>query len=106
MKNILKDYYESPNRLINLEKLCKNYNIDKINIAYKDSNRERQKLEGIPPTIDLVAPLKIWMSYNTETDLLTVCQNLIGVDNYWITQVEDDHKNKRIDLNDYIYERK
>jgi hypothetical protein len=44
------------------------------------------------------------MILDHQTDELSYSKRLIGVNNYWLTQLSDDHKNKRIDLTEYIYD--
>lgn len=92
-------------KLLNLAKLCKNYRIETINVAYYDPTNENVSNVTIPPTVDLLIKLKAYVAYIPTEDRLIISNNLIGVDNYWLQQLKDDHKNKRIDLEAYTYDR-
>lgn len=93
--------YTPTRKLCNINKLLQKYNVDTINVGYKTS--DGIKYITIPPAIDLLMQLKVWIAYDTQTDELSFSKRLIGVNNYWLTQLSDDHKNKRIDLTEYIY---
>jgi hypothetical protein len=91
--------------LVHLEKLCDNYDIKTVWITYKDSNREQQLLE-IPPTIDIIARLHVWIAYNVKTQDYEISKNLINKKNHWISTLIDDIAHKRIDLKDFLYDSK
>lgn len=94
--------YNPTRKLCNISKLLKKYNVENINAGYKTP--DGIKYITIPPELDLLIQLKIWIAYDTQTDELSFSKRLIGVNNYWLTQLSDDHKNKRIDLTEYIYD--
>jgi hypothetical protein len=103
---MLNPFYDNyPNRIIHLEKLCKKYDVKKIWITYKDSNR-KEKLLQIEPTIDLLVKLHVWIAYNTETNHYEISQNQINKRNHWLSTLESDVTNNRINLKDYLYEYK
>lgn len=91
-------------KMLDLSKLAEKYNIKQINVAYKDYDNPRAYI-SIPVNLDLFVRLRAWLAINVDTDQLVISKNLIGTDNYWLTQLQDDHKNKRIDLKTFIYDR-
>ena len=48
--------------------------------------------------------LKVWIAYDTRLKQVYVSKNLIGTGNFWLTQLLDDEKNKRLDIEKYLYE--
>lgn len=94
-------HYSPTRKLCDIEKLTKKYNIENINVAYVTPDDPKNYIT-IPPALDLLIQLKVWIAYDAQTDELIFSKRLIGVDNYWLTQLSDDHKNKRIDLTEYI----
>lgn len=95
--------YSPTRKLCDIEKLLKTYNVENINVAYITPDDPKNFIT-IPPALDLLIQLKVWIAYDTKTDELSFAKRLIGVNNYWLTQLSDDHKNKRIDLTEYIYD--
>lgn len=96
--------YATNRKLVNLEKLCKHYNQKTINIAF-DYNEDTKKIEYItsPLNVNIFIRMKCYIAYLTDENRLIISNNLIGVDNYWLQQLENDHKNNRIDLTEYLY---
>jgi hypothetical protein len=95
----------NPNReLLDLPKILKHYGITEIKVAIRDDNNPKASIT-VPINFDLIVNLKLWISYETDTDKINISKRLISQGNYWVTQLIDDHKNKRINLKQYIYER-
>lgn len=94
--------YNPTRKLCDIEKLTKKYNVKNINVAYITPEKYKNYIT-IPPALDLLIQLKVWIAYDAQTDQLMFSKRLIGVDNYWLTQLSDDHKNKRINLTEYIH---
>jgi len=90
-------------KLLNLILLLQLYKQDRLNVRYYNPNSQDDNYISVPPVIDLFVKFRCWINYNPTTDQITVSNNLIGVQNYWITQLLDDHKNKRLNIMDYIY---
>lgn len=93
--------YSPTRKLLKIEELAKKYNVDRLNVLYQNDKHQPDFIT-IPLSIDLFIQLKVWIAYDPKTDELSYSKRLIGVNNYWLTQLSDDHKNKRIDLNDYL----
>lgn len=91
--------YPRTRKLIDIPKLLAKYNVQNIHITYPHDDK-LQSLE-IPIHIELLIMLKCYISIDVETDEIYVARNLRGGANYWLTQILDDHKNKRIDLREY-----
>ncbi len=97
-------YIPNPDRkLANLPKLLELYNVKKINIGYHDRENPKAYIE-IPSNVDLFMMLKVWIAYDTRLKQVYVSKNLIGTGNFWLTQLLDDEKNKRLDIEKYLYE--
>lgn len=97
-------YIPNPDRkLVNLPKLLELYKVKKLNIGYHDREKPKAYIE-IPPNVDLFMMLKVWIAYDTRLKQIYVSKNLIGADNFWLTQMLDDEKNKRLDIEKYLYE--
>jgi len=95
--------YNPHRKLLDIEKLADHYKVTGIEVAYKNREDPRAHIV-IPPKIDLFLLLHVWISYDTDIDRLTFAPCLRnGSTNYWLTQLLDDHKNKRIDLADFTY---
>lgn len=94
-------------RLVDLAKLATNYNQETLWINYKDHSQSngRGYIE-IPLNMDLFMRLRAWIAYDRDTDDLIISQNIMGGPTYWLTQLLDDHKNKRIDITKYIHDYK
>lgn len=92
--------YNPTRKLCDIEKLMKKYNVENVNVAYTTPDDQKNYIT-IPPALDLLIQLKVWIAYDAQTDELIFSKRLIGVDNYWLTQLSDDHKNHRIDLRTY-----
>ena len=82
---------------VDLEKLAKVYNINKLFIHYRGSKT------FIPVKKDFYIPLKCYIAYSDDVLPLRlyISNRLIGVGNYWLVQLQDDVKNNRIDLSIY-----
>ena len=96
--------YTTNRKLVNLIKLCEHYNQKTINIAY-EYNPTAKKIEYIntPLSVNIFIRMKCYIAYLPDENRLIISNNLIGVDNYWLQQLENDHKNNRIDLTEYLY---
>lgn len=98
--------------LIALPELAKKYDIKTINVAYnpKHQDAEPQNINAetkisyytLPICLDLLVKNKVWLSYDDETDTITRPDYLIGVGNHWLQTLTDDHKNRRIDIQNYL----
>jgi len=95
----------SKSNLIDIKKVMQHYRTNYINVKYEFESKPNDILRNIEPHPDKLLRLKAWITYDPEIDQLTISQYLIGADNYWITQFVDDHRNKRIDVKDYLYVR-
>ena len=97
--------FKPARELVNIEKIAKKYKVETITINYKDKDSANgMGYIDIPIKIDLIVRLKAWISYDLKTDTLVYSHYIIGGKNYWITQLQQDHKNKRIDISQYLYE--
>jgi len=90
-------------KLLNLPKLFKHYKVKNIKYRYEDDTG-KEKFLTVPISYRLFVKLTIWIAYETKFDEMYISENIRGGENHWISTLIDDHKNKRIDLNDYIYE--
>jgi len=91
-------------KLVNLPKLLEKYKIKKLNVAYHDPDKPKTPHITIPPNVNLFVMLKVWIAYDTNRNEIYVSKNLIGVDNFWLTQILDDEKYKRLNITKYLYE--
>ena len=97
--------------LIALPELAKKYNIKTINVGYTPKHADAEPMTKtnnglayytLPMCLDVLIKNKIWLAYDFEKDLITYPQNIIGVGNHWLSTLQDDNKNKRIDINLYL----
>ena len=98
--------------LIALPELAKKYDIKTINVGYNpkhaDANPEYINPETkipyytIPISLDLLIKNKVYLAYEDEHDAIITPDILIGVGNYWLKTLNDDHKNRRIDIQNYL----
>jgi len=95
--------FDTTRRLVNLPKLLLAYKVKNINVGYHDREKTKAYIT-IPPNVDLFMMLKVWIAYDTKIAQVYVSKNLIGSDNFWLTQFLDDEKNKRLNIEDYLYE--
>lgn len=103
-------------KLIALPELAQTYNIQTINVAYNPKHADAKPTQTtqngvayytLPICLDVLIKNKIWLAYDITTKLITYPQTIIGVGNHWLTTLQDDNKNNRIDINQYLinYER-
>lgn len=94
--------YDPDLKLVNLPKLCSLYGITQLNVL-DDVYGEHRVYTEIPPVIDEIMQHDVWITYHAKTHKLQIHRDLIGVKNYWLAQLKDDIKNRRIDMIDYVY---
>ena len=87
--------------LLDLTKIAKKYGQNELVITQKDDD----ELVHIPLKRDIYIPLKCYISYDPDEHKVYVSHRLIAKGNYWLTQLRDDYKNNRIDLDEYRYTR-
>lgn len=93
--------YPKTRKLVDMPKLLAKYGVHEVNIPYKVG--DKYDTLKIPVNVDLFIKLKVWISYDIQTHELYVSKEIRGGGNYWITQLVDDVKNGRIDLEGYVY---
>lgn len=87
--------------MLDLVKIAEKYGQKDLVITQQDDD----ELVHIPLKRDIYIPLKCYISYDPILHKVYVSQRLIAKGNYWLTQLQDDYKNNRIDLDDYRYTR-
>ncbi len=94
-------------KLINVLKLCENYQTDGINYAWlgRKTSTQKQKellMVKVPyPDIDWCIRTKTYISYDPVKNQLFISDSLKYGKNHWISTFVDDVKNKRIDISNY-----
>lgn len=96
--------------LLTLPELAKKYNQQTINVAYMPKHQDVAinpvGNSGIcyytlPIALDVLIKNKVWLAYDTDNDTIVRPPHLVGVGNHWLNTLTDDHKNRRIDINQY-----
>lgn len=97
--------------LIKLPELAKLYDVKTINVAYEPKHADAEPtlvnqkgipFYTIPISLHVLIKNKVWLAYDDETDTIARPQHLIGVGNHWLNTMTDDHKNRRIDITNYL----
>lgn len=97
--------------LINLPKLAKAYNVNTINVAYEPRKDEPEPTQTsqknlpyytLPINIELLVKNKVWLAYDDENNTIARPNYIIGVGNHWLNTVDDDHRNRRLDITQYL----
>jgi phosphoribulokinase len=97
--------------LLLLPELARKYGVTTINVAYEAKHADAEPINRHPDTnkpyytlpiaLDVLIKNKVYLAYDDETDTIARPDYLIGVGNHWLQTLTDDHKNRRIDINQY-----
>lgn len=96
-------HFDTNRKLINLPKLCEHYGIDTIRVLINHMPTVGKIYWEIKPEVEELMRLKAWIAYIPTENRLIFSKNLLGVENHWLSTLESDYKNNRIDLLDYVY---
>ena len=98
-------------KLLMIPELAKKYNITEMNVMYYPKHNDALPINKmynklpyykIPISLDVLIKNKVWIAYDDENDTIITPDYLIGVGNHWIQVLRDDHKNRRIDISEYL----
>lgn len=98
---------ENPRKLLNILKICEDYQTNGINYAWmgrKSTTQAEKEVLTIHvdyPDVDWCIRTKTYISYDENEKLLYICDALKYGKNHWINTLIDDVKNSRVDIKKY-----
>lgn len=97
--------------LLKLPELARLYGATTINVAYEPKHADAKPMNiapngiayyTLPMSLDVIIRNKVWLAYDDEKDTIVRPTTIIGVGNHWLNTLTDDHRNKRIDITNYL----